>query len=495
MGRINELFRRLLPLRKADAQPPLKRAFSGAQFSRLTDWVLAGVKINQELRTDYVTLSLRARDLAQNNEFVAAWLSSVVRNVIGPSGFTLQSRSADPALRRTIEVLWREYQSRSAAAVTLDESQSGRDFDTLVLRTLCIYGEAFIRRVYDPASRFGVRYELIDPLAVDPYYWQEPLPGLDGDRIVMGIRLDARGRAKAYYVRQSTQEDYFSGPRVEVPAAEMIHIYRRNLPDQVRGYSPLAPVILNLHQLDGYKESEVIHARIAACSMGVWEQNGDTGVDLIDQQNDKGEFVREFKPGIWPVAPRGYTAKFLQNAGPNGQFGPFWKAMIRSVAGALGVSYNKAAGDYESTSYSSLREASLEDRATYAELQNFFVESWKSLQFRAFLDDAAASGLIPRLSASDYAHRFFGRQQSWVDPKAEIEAKGDEYRLLLTDPITELESRGIDPEETLDHWREFRRMCAARGIDPDTMLGVFVQKTAGNNNNQPQSEAETKKES
>ena len=53
MGRINELFRRLLPLRKADAQPPLKRAFSGAQFSRLTDWVLAGVKINQELRSQY----------------------------------------------------------------------------------------------------------------------------------------------------------------------------------------------------------------------------------------------------------------------------------------------------------------------------------------------------------------------------------------------------------------------------------------------------------
>jgi capsid protein len=35
--------------------------------------------------------------------------------------------------------------------------------------------------------------------------------------------------------------------------------------------------------------------------------------------------------------------------------------MLKGVAGALGMSYNKISSDYESTSYSSLRQSNMED--------------------------------------------------------------------------------------------------------------------------------------
>lgn len=437
------------------------RRFAAAANSRLLDWALSYCKPDGSLKHEYLTVTLRARDLAINNEFVVGFLENAERNIIGAEGFSLQSKSRQNG--RTVETLWKDYVSRQTAAVTMDESQSGQDFDCLVLRTLLIDGEVFIHRIWDPASKYGWRYEVIDSLEVDPTYNVEDAG--NGDRIVMGIRFDERGREKAFYIRHSEQDYYMSGERLEVPASEIIHIYRRQFPGQSRGISAFAGVVINLGHLDGYKEAELVHARIQACTMGVWEHNGQDSGDLMDEVDDKGEFIQEIKPGIFPVAPRGYTAKFLQNTSPNSQFASFWKNLLRSISNALGISYNKASGDYESVNYSSLREATLEDRASFQKMQRFFIENWKDFQFGNFISACAVTGLLPLRDISDcLEHRFFGRRFPWVDPQKEISAKEKEYDLLLTDPISELESRGIDPDEMLDRWAEWNRKLQERNI-------------------------------
>ena len=444
-------------------RPRMERRFRAATSNRLIDWALSPVKVNAELKTDYLSMTLRARDLAKNNEFVAGYLDNLKRNVLGAHGFTLQSKAEPAELARKVEALWMEYQSRSGAFVTLDELQSGRDFDLLILRTLAIDGEVFIRRVFDPVSPYGWRYEVLDSLEIDPFYNEELS---DGGRIVMGIRFDARGRERSFFLRHSkTTDHYFCGERIEIPASNVIHIFRKFFPDQARGYTPLAGIILNLAQMDAYKEAEIVHARIQACFMGIWEWNGQNTGDFLDATDDKGEFVREIKSGIFPVAPKGYSAKFLQNTSPNNQFGTFWKTILRSVSNALGMSYNKAAGDYENINYSSVREASLEDRANFEEMQQFMIENWKNSQFRFFVRALALNGKISGAEAAEcMKHKFFGRRFAWIDPQKEINAKREEMNLLLTDPITELEMRGLDPVEVIARWARWRGMCAEQGV-------------------------------
>lgn len=444
-------------------RPRMERRFRASQSNRLIDWALSPVKINAELKQDFLAMTLRARDLAKNNEFVAGYLDSLKRNVLGAHGFTLQSKAEQPELAGRLEALWQDYQSRSGAYVTLDELQSGRDFDLLILRTLAIDGEVFIRRIFDPLSPYGWRYEVLDSLEIDPFYNEELT---DGGRIVMGIRFDARGREVSFFLRRSkTTDHYFCGERIEIPAGEIIHIFRKFFPDQARGYTPLAGIVLNLAQMDAYKEAEIVHARIQACVMGVWEWNGQNTGDILDSTDDKGEFIREIKSGIFPVAPKGYSAKFLQNTSPNNQFGTFWKTILRSVSNALGMSYNKAAGDYESINYSSVREASLEDRANFEELQQFLIENWKETQFRFFCRALALNGRIaPPEAVECMKHKFFGRRFSWIDPQKEINAKREEMNMLLTDPITELEMRGLDPAEVIGRWSRWRTMCAEHGV-------------------------------
>ena len=437
------------------------RRFTAAEHSRWTDWVLSYNKIDRDLKNDYVGMTLRIRELAKNSEFVAGFLENAERNVIGAEGFSLQSKSLK--FGKTIETLWREYNSRIARAVTLDECQSGYDFDCLVLRTLLIDGEVFIHREWDPENRFGWRYEVVDSLEVDPYYNVEDAG--NGDRIIMGVKIDERGREKSFFIRRSESDVYMSGDRIEVPASQIIHIYRKIFPDQHRGISIFASVVANLAQLDGYKDAELVHARIQACTMGVWEWNGQSTGDMLDEVDEQGEFIREIKPGIFPVAPRGYSAKFLQNTSPNSQFASFWKNILRSVANALGFSYNKASGDYEAVNYSSLREATLEDRAAFSKIQRFFIENWKDYQFHDFITAIGLNGFIPLMTLAECrAHRFFGRRFSWVDPTKEIAAKEKEFDLLMTDPISELESRGIDPDELLDRWETWQKKLAARNI-------------------------------
>ena len=453
-----------------------KRMFAAAQYNRLVDWPLSHMRINGDLFMEYTTIVLRARDLAQNNEHVIGILRNLQRNVIGVTGFTLQSKSSNLQLRSDIEAAWRDYCSRVGGFVTLDEHSSARDLDILVLRSLVIDGECFLRKTFDPFSRYGWRYEVIDSLQIDPMYTVESAAG--GNRIYMGIELDSRGREVAYYYRPTVDEAYYTGPRERLDAANVIHIYRKEFPAQIRGISMLAGAVLDLRQLDDYRTAELVHARIGSAVMGVWEWNGKDSDDIISEdENDPGEFAREIRPGIFPIAPRGYQAKFLQGAQPNNQFGVFVKSVMRSIANSLGISYNKASGDYESVNYSSLREAALEDRETFCELQKFMIENWKTLQYIDFVKAAVLLGRIrvPRgiESLSDLVrHQFFGRRFAWIDPQKEIAAKKEEIALMLTDPISELEARGEDPEEVVNRFDEWKKLLAKKGV-LDFWLSAF----------------------
>ena len=450
----------LLSLFKKKTEAPeirvQKRYFSASERSRLTDWVASYGKMNYNLKSELVPIVLHARAFAVNNELVCGILENYRRNVIGPDGFILQSKSKRSA---QIEAEWEDYNSRSGGYLTFDHRQSGRDFDNLILRSIIVDGEAFIHREYDSNSKYGYRYELIDSLDIDPYY-NEELP--NGGRIVMGVELNAAGEEVAYWMREDRSVDfYFSGSRIRIPAENMIHVYRKLDPGQARGYSVLAPILKKINHLEAYEEAEIVHARAQSCVMGIWEKTGTAG-DIMDETNANGEIASTLEPGSFKFAPEGYSPRFLQNSSPSANFANFWKNLTRTIANAIGLSYNKASGDYESVNYSSLREASLEDRATYEELQKFFIENWKDIQFRDFLRIGILTGRYS--PKTNFGHRFFGRRFQWVDPLKEISALEKEFSLGLTDPITEIEKRGFDPDEIIERTRLWQEKCRKAGI-------------------------------
>lgn len=462
----------------------MTRGFVGARSSAMAKFNATYQKINGELRGDYVALTLRARDLAKNNEIVCSFLSLMIRNVIGRDGFTFaetaykEDGSADRVANRIIEDLWWNYGHSHHKYVSADGQMNEVDFDRHVLFNFLVDGEAFIRCVKDSRSKYGVRFEVIDALDVD--YNQNMERDRDGYRVVMGVKVDAHYRPISYFVRKNPSADYYlRGETEEVPASEIIHVYRKNFAGQVRGYTPLAACIQCLAGLETYKNAEISASLLNAAYMGVWEKTGSgNAYDAYDESeiDSKGDVATELETNVFRYAPEGYSLKNIQSNHPNSNVGAFFKSMIKGVASALGVSSNKLNSDYESVNYSSLRQANSEDVNAWRELQGFLISSWKDVQFAEWLKCVLLSDLT-NLPYSRYdkflSHDFRGRSWEYLDPAKEYAAIRAKLEMRLTNPIIELEKQGLDVDDVLDGWTLWRDKLAARGL-PETLTGDIV---------------------
>ena len=110
---------------------------------------------------------------------------------------------------------------------------------------------------------------------------------------------------------------------------------------------------------------------------------------------------------------------------PNGQFGVFVKACLRSVASGLGVSYNSLSGDLEGVNYSSIRAGLLEEREELKGVQRFVIEHVVDPIFREGLSYALLSeGLdLPAAKLDKFEMvEWKPRRWQWVDPLKDTQA-------------------------------------------------------------------------
>lgn len=452
-----------------------KRSFVGARTTANNHFSITNAKINSELKQDFIALVLRSRSLAKNSETVASFLNSISRSVIG-SGFIFHSTvqnedgSSDKIASAQIEKNWKVFTENCQKYISVCGGMTGAEFDRLVLWTLLIDGEVFIRKVQDSNSPFGVRFQLIDSLDVD-FLYNISSPDSKGNRVCMGVKVDSWGKPISYFIRKNPSLDYYhSGEREEIPASEIIHIFRKNFVGQVRGYTPLAPVLLSLNSLDSYKNAELNAALINACFMGFYEKTSAASIYENyedDEITPAGEIASSLESNSIKFCPDGYSIKQLQNQHPNQNFGNFFKSTLKGICGTLGLSYNKISSDYESTSYSSLRASAIDNEECIKELQNFLISSWKDLQFNEFLKYLLLTDLtnLPYSRIEKFSsHTFSGKSSAYIDPVKEMAAIQLRLQLGLSNPIEEILNAGKQPEDILNGWEKWNKMLRDRNL-------------------------------
>lgn len=463
------------------------RGFIGARPSAMAKFESTFAKINAELREDYIALTLRARDLAKNNEIVGSYISLMMRNVLGHNGFIFAETaynddgSPDRIANQTIESLWYDYTRSFRKYVSADGQMDEVEFDRHILFNFLVDGEVFIRRVKDSSSKYGIRYEVLDALDVDTLYNVE---SGRTPRVVMGVEIDEHYKPLAYWIRKNRSANYYlQGERVRVPASEIIHLYKKQYAGQVRGYTPLAACIHSLAGLETYKKAEINASLLNSCYMGIWEEkdsNADSYSQYDEEQiDDNGDVATELETNVFRFAPKGFSLKNIQATHPNSNVGAFLKAMIKGIASALGVSSNKLNSDYESVNYSSLRQANMEDVQAWREIQQMLISGWKNLQFADWLKCLLLSDLT-NLPFSKYekflSHDFRGRSWEYLDPAKEYAAIKLKMEMRLTNPILELEKQGLDVDDVLDGWQLFNEKCKARGLTSINPAEIVVEQ-------------------
>lgn len=470
------------------------RRFAGAGSSR-TPFQVAYTKINNELKNDYIALVLRARDCAKNNSIVVSYLNFMQRNVLGAKGFSFSATSylnnntkkADVKSNRIIDDCWYDYCTSIKKYVSADEQLSALDFDRQILNSLLIDGEVFIHRVMDKKSKYGIRYEIIDALDVDTLY-NQTFPG-NSERICMGIKVNEYGKPLSYFVRRNNNDYYNSGERIEIPAKDMIHLYKRQFAGQIRGYTPLASILLNLKALEEYNNAEINAALLNAAYMGIWEKTGSgNAMDNYnnDEVDDNGNVAVEVESNVFRFAPDGYTLKSIQSQHPNNNLGAFNEACIKCIASSLGVSSNKLNSDYNA-SYSALQQANKEDQKTCLDLQQFLIDNWKNVQYADWLKQLLISDITP-LKYTDIdrlmIHDFRGNNWEHLDPAKELAAAKIKLEARLSSPQQEIEKLGGDVDDVLNDWKEWENKLAARGLSISPIDNQLTQESINNNDDE-----------
>lgn len=479
------------------------RRFDAAQYSRLThSWAQAERSINTELRADLDALRRRSRDLAKNEPLAQKYLEMVTTNVVGANGFTLQARISDSVKKAdgtfearqdglanaAIEAAWLDWSRASVCDVS--GRMSFPDMTRAIIRGVARDGEALVRIREGANNKYGYALQYLDIERLDTTLNREQAPGVN--QIIMGVEMDGDGRPVAYWLLAAPLgRDPIGKKHAVIPAAEIIHLFITDDPEQVRGIPWMHASMIRIHHLKGFQEAAIIAARVGASKMGFFTSPDGDATPLGDGEDDAGAPFTEAEPGQFGMLPPGYGFESFNPDYPHANYESFVKAAKRDIGSGFGAAYHSLGNDLEGVNFSSIRSGTLEERDNWMLIQRWLIGALLEPVYAGWMDNALLSGaiLLPNGAALPaakrqkfMAHEFQGRRWQWVDPLKDINASVIAVQNRLASPYTIAAQQGMDIEDVLDDIARFEAAAKARGI------------TLGSNNPAAGAPAETETE-
>ena len=466
---------------------PSKRNYAAAQVNRLTQgWSTTSASANSDIHRSLESVRARSRKLANDDEYVKKWLSLVVTNVVGPSGFRFQSRvydkpgRPDTGANNAIEATWARFAKRGVCDVTGRESLVG--LCKLAIKSCARDGEYLFQIVRGTAAgnEFGFALQLLDVDRLD-ITKNCPAEGTT-NAIRMGVEVNAYGRPVAYHLKTAHPGDLYqstSGVRgsahVRVPAEDIIHDFMADRPEQVRGMPWAHAAMIRLNNLGGYEEAAIVASRVGASKMGFFT-TPDGMAEVVSTGTDEqtGAPVMEADAGTFQTLPEGVTFQPFNPDYPTAMFADFVKANLRGVASGLGVAYHSLANDLEGVSFSSIRSGTLEDRDFWTLIQDWFAESLLDRIHAELMKNALAFGRITLENGSTLplskidkfsAHAWQGRRWEWVNPLQDIEADIAAINAGLKSPQSVASKLGLDYEDLLLEIKTAQDLRKTMGVE------------------------------
>lgn len=436
----------------------------GAQETRLEhSWTSAPVDAETYVKNNYSKLVARGREQSEQSDHGRSFQQLLKVNVVPPKGFTFSanikkpgSQELDTDARQAIKDAWK-LQSKKG-----NFEHSGffnrAQVEKLAVMALASTGEFIVQKRFTRSgSPFGFDIRILDPILL-PVHLEKKLP--DGGRIVHGIEFDKNGRIKAYHFSESQTGSYFDihHKTKRIPAEQIVHLFIPEIVGQKRGLPANRTALWRLRMLQGYEDASLTNARVGAASMGFFTNKEPDDTHQID------EFPLDVEPGTFQPIPAGWEFSDYQSKYPSGEFDPFTRGVLRSIAAGFGVSYASLTHDLTDVNYSSIRQGTLAERDTFTEIQETVIECFCVPIFEDWLYSALLSQKIFDPKGSPYPFTEFdrfnkpaikGKRWTWIDPAKEITAnlKAIEGKIKSRSEVIEANSER-EPEEVFAEIQE-----------------------------------------
>lgn len=447
--------------------------FDGADINRLlAGWVTLKMHPDDESRYNIDRLKVRARDLERNSPLARNYLRLLSVNAIGPHGIGFEAQVKDNSgkLNKWVNTRIEDGWSDWADAPTLDGKMNLATLCRLSLKTVARDGEIFFRKWRGDFNAYGFALEAIDPDQVDHLYTRAGVADRGINEIRMGVEVDVHGKPVAYWMWDRPERTFTNlqpRNRIRVPAEEIIHLYDPDRINQTRGITWFAPVMVPLRMLEGYREAELVAARISAASVGFFERTAPEGTP--PETDDEGKFNMDVpEAGTFNVLPEGYKIAQFHAEHPSTAFPAFVKDQIRAIATGLGVSYNGLTSDLESVNYSSMRSGLLIERELYRTIQQWWIAQFMQPVYRDWLNSALLVGAVKldsRVVTKFLNVRWSPRGWAWVDPLKDTEAAIMGIQTGMQSRTQALAEQGVRFEEVLADLADETKMAVDAKVD------------------------------
>lgn len=481
------------PASPAQLQGQVRR-FQAARVDRLSaDWLSSEASLNAELRSDLNRLRARGRELLQNNDYAVKFAGMCKANIVGPGGIRLQVRVEDAPGRPdrlandAIEAAWRNW----SQACDITGRQTLRDLCETLVGGLPSDGEFLVRLVRgaEAGNPYGLALQLIDVDRIDTSY--NVGATATSNAVIMGVEVNAYRRPVALHLFSAHPNDGVgsSRTRLRVSTDELLHGFKLERAEQLRGIPWMAPGMLSLHHLGNFKLSALLAAEHGANHYGFF--SSPDGQAPIGAPDANGEQLAVSQPGTYDTLPAGVTFQAHESKYPNEVFGPFVKTTLQRIASGWRVAYHSLANDLEGVSYSSIRSGALEERDRWAADQEWFIAVFLEPVYQAWLQTALLSGAItmpngsalPAAKIAKFArHDWQPRRWEWVDPKGDMEAKILAVKAGLMAPQDLAAAMGYDFDDTLSAIAAAQALASQLGVQLPAYDGNPGANTASTTN-------------
>ncbi len=488
------------------------RQWQAAKHSSLTaDWPSYTRPADVDIRFGLTQIRAKVRELSQNSDHAKGFFRIVVNNIVGATGFILQSRAtrangkSDPKIRAAFEAEWLKWGKRGNCEVS--GKFSWKSLQRHIIETEARDGEAFIRVLGDYPNKWRFALQVIDPETVDMNFNGE----YQGRIVRMGVELDDERKPVAYHLLGEapiSQSSYRIGTeRFRVPASEIIHVFSPEFCWQTRGVPWLAVSAQRMHMIRGTEDAEVAASRASAAKFAAYEAqewappppvSGDGDDQIVDEagnpiSSDQGQFSQDTAPGMMEVVPYGYELKMLDPQHPNTAMPDFLKWGLRSIATGAGVSYNTLGNDAEGVNYTSLRFFLGIERDNWRQRQDDFEDDFPDPVRQAWTENQVMLGnLIARPGRTDELFKVHWQPRRWEGPDPVKQSKADTDNLEIgATTLTEIIARGgrdIDDvvEERIGELSRIRDAAKLAGFTLAEVLPFLAPKTPAPAQPQPE---------
>ncbi len=419
-------------------------------------------------------LRQRARyEAGENNSYAKGITLTLANDTIG-TGPRLQMLADEKEINKQIE---RRFNQWAQAVRMADKLRSMK-----VAKT--VDGEAFATFITNPQLTTPVKLDL---KLSEADHFTTPIAMIFDPKMVDGITYDEHGNPLTYHRLKfhpgGIAAGFSSLDFEELPASQVIHLFRVDRPGQHRGVSEIAPALPLFSQLRRYTLTCIAAAETAADLAVVLK----TMAGAVEDPDDIDTFdAIPIEQRTMLTLPRGWEPSQMKSEHPPTTYEMFKRELINEMARCLNMPYNVAAANSSDYNYASGRlDHQIYFKAIKVEQSYFELECLDRI-FAAWLQEAALipGHLMPEIAeavrgGAFIPHQWFWDGQEHVDPKKEADAQTIQLSSGTTHRGREYARKGLDIDT------EDEKAAASFGMTVEEYRKAVAQKLFGGTQQQP----------